>query len=329
MAANPKVNPSTQSSEWDLVLTRVFDAPRELVWKVWTDPVHIAQWWGPQGFTNPRCEWNARPGGSIHIDMRAPDGVIYPMSGTFQELVEPERIVFLSSALDDQGNSMFDILNTVTFADHGGKTELTLQARVLTTTARAPQHLKGMEMGWNQSLDRLGDHIAKTVVASEIATISGDREIVGTHLFDAPREAVWKMWTDRYHVAQWWGPKGFRTTIEKMDLRPGGEWRFIMHGPDGRDYRSRVIYREIQQPERLVYENSPDAESEPVSFITTVTLTEEGDQTRVHVRMLFPTAAERDHNVKTYGSVEGLRQHLGRLADYVAKAKKESGPADR
>src|SRR5271163_4157080 len=96
MAANPNIN-SKESSQWDLVLTRIFDAPRELVWKVWTDPSHLAQWWGPKGFTNPRCEWHSQPMGKIRIDMRAPDGVVYPMSGTFQEIVEPERIVFISS----------------------------------------------------------------------------------------------------------------------------------------------------------------------------------------------------------------------------------------
>lgn len=323
-ASNARINTGIES-QWDLVLTRVFDAPRELVWKVWTDPAHIAEWWGPKGFTNPRCEWNARPQGSIRIDMRAPDGVIYPMSGVFHELVEPERIVFISSALDGQGNSMFDILNSVLLTDRCGKTQLTLQVRVIKTTAYAPQYLKGMDVGWSQSLDRLGDHLAQTVVAGEIATISGDREIVGTHLFEAPRDLVWMLWTDRYHVAQWWGPKGFRTTIEKMDLRPGGEWRFIMHGPDGRDYRNRVIYREIEKPARLVYENLPDADSEPVRFVTTVTLTEEGEGTRVRVHMIFPTAAERDHNVKTYGAVEGLRQHFGRLADYLARAERPAG----
>jgi uncharacterized protein YndB with AHSA1/START domain len=165
MSANAKID-AMPSSEWDLVITRVFDAPRELVWKVWTDPAHISQWWGPKNFTNPRCEWNAQPGGSIHIDMRAPDGVIYPMSGVFHEIVELERMVFVASALDENGNSMFDVLTTVTFADYRdndqrGKTALTLQLRVLTTTARAPQHLQGMEAGWTQSLDRLTDHLAR------------------------------------------------------------------------------------------------------------------------------------------------------------------------
>jgi len=90
-----------------------------------------------------------------------------------------------------------------------------------------------------------------------------------------------------------------------------------MHGPDGHDYHNRNIFLEVRKPSLLVYEHSPDKESEPVRFVTTVTLTEEGERTRVRVQMVFPTAAERDHNVKTYGAVEGLRQHFGRLAEYL------------
>ena len=146
-----------ESSEWDLVMTRVFDAPRELVFKAWTETRHMAQWWGPKGFTNPVCEMDVRSGGAIRIHMRAPDGVVYPMRGVFEEIIAPERLVFVSSALDENGNSMFDVLNTVTFAEQRGKTTLTLQARVIKATAQAPQYLKGMEMGWSQSLDRLGD----------------------------------------------------------------------------------------------------------------------------------------------------------------------------
>lgn len=161
-ARNDAVHSSPQESyPHELVLKRVFDAPRELVWKVWTDPSHLAQWWGPKGFTNPRCEWEARPGGAIHIDMRAPDGVVYPMSGMVKEAIPPERMVFVSSALDENGKSMFDILNTVTLADQNGKTALTLEARVISVTPRAPQYLKGMEMGWNMSLDRLAEHLTR------------------------------------------------------------------------------------------------------------------------------------------------------------------------
>ncbi len=162
-AQNAKVNAAKantmESSEWDLVMTRVFDAPRELVFKAWTETQHVAQWWGPKGFTNPVCELDVRAGGAIRIHMRAPDGVVYPMTGVFQEIVEPERLVFVSSALDESGKSMFDILNTVIFAELGGKTNLTLQARVIKTTELAPQYLKGMEAGWTQSLDRVRDYV--------------------------------------------------------------------------------------------------------------------------------------------------------------------------
>lgn len=147
----------------EVAFTRIFDAPRQLVFKVWTDPRHLAEWWGPHGFTNPRCEWEARPGGRIHVDMRGPDGRVYPMSGRFQEVVEPERLVFIASALDESGNPLFEMLNTVTFAEDGGKTVLTLTARVVASTPSAPQYLKGLEMGWTQSLERLSVQVDKAL----------------------------------------------------------------------------------------------------------------------------------------------------------------------
>lgn len=159
---NANTSNSPETSKWDLVITRTFDAPREMVFKAWTDPRQVQQWWGPHGFTNPRCEVDARPGGAIWIDMRAPDGMVHPMKGVFEELREPERLVFLSSALDANGNSMFEIRTTVTFSERRGKTELTLQAQVIQATPVAPQYLKGMEMGWSQSLDRLRNHVEST-----------------------------------------------------------------------------------------------------------------------------------------------------------------------
>ena len=144
----------------DLVITRTFDAPRELVFKAWTDPTHVAQWWGPKYFTNPVCELDVRPGGAILIHMRGPDGVVYPMKGVFHEIVEPERLVFTSSAFEDEeGNPQLEALNTVTFAEHEGKTKLTLHAVVVKATPAAKGALQGMEEGWNQSLDRLAEYL--------------------------------------------------------------------------------------------------------------------------------------------------------------------------
>ena len=144
----------------ELVVTRVFDAPRHLVFRAWTDRSQLQRWWGPKGFTNPVCEVDVRPGGAIRIDMRAPDGIVYPMTGTFLDIVEPERLVFISSALNSYGEPMFEILNTVTFADEAGKTRLTVHASVSKAKPEAARHLAGMEMGWSMSLDRLAKEIA-------------------------------------------------------------------------------------------------------------------------------------------------------------------------
>jgi uncharacterized protein YndB with AHSA1/START domain len=146
----------------ELVLTRVFAAPRRLVFKVWTDPAHLARWWGPHGFTNPRCEADARPGGAIRIDMRAPDGTVYPMTGVFRELVEPERIVFTSYALDAAGQPLFEVLNTVTLAEADGQTTQTLHVQVVREMGDALPYLEGMTVGWSQSLERLKEHLAKS-----------------------------------------------------------------------------------------------------------------------------------------------------------------------
>jgi uncharacterized protein YndB with AHSA1/START domain len=112
------MNTMTRSNKFDereLTITRVFDAPRALVFKVWTDPKHLAQWWGPQGFTNPVCEFDARVGGELRIHMRGPDGAIYPMKGVIREFAPPERLAFTSIAIDAAGNHLLEGMTTVLF----------------------------------------------------------------------------------------------------------------------------------------------------------------------------------------------------------------------
>jgi uncharacterized protein YndB with AHSA1/START domain len=142
-------------AERQLVITRMFDAPRELVFRAWTDPEQVARWWGPKGFTNPVCEIDARPGGALRIVMRAPDGAEHPMKGVFREVVEPERLVFTNIAVDAQGDILLNGLTIVTFADQDGKTRLTVQTSAVGLAAEAAQMLAGMEEGWTQSIDRL------------------------------------------------------------------------------------------------------------------------------------------------------------------------------
>src|SRR5579871_1837127 len=108
---------------------------------------------------------------------------------------------------------------------------------------------------------------AKPNAGSETA----DRELVFKRVFHAPRELVFKTWTEPEHLAHWWGPNGFTTTIQEMDVRPGGAWRLVMRGPDGREYKNRIVFVEVVRPERLVYKHVPEAGSEPGSHESTVT----------------------------------------------------------
>ena len=150
-----------RSAHRELTITRVIDAPRELVFKAWTDPGHLAQWWGPNGFTNPVCEMDVRPGGALRIVMRAPDGVDYPMSGVFREVVEADRLVSTAAAKDHEGNALLEWTSTVVFAEHGGTTKLTVQERAGALTALGAQMLEGVEAGLTQTLDRLEAHVGR------------------------------------------------------------------------------------------------------------------------------------------------------------------------
>ena len=139
----------------EVMIKRTFNAPRAKVFRAWVDSKQMAQWFGPKGFDNPVCELDVRPGGKLKIHMRGPDGTIYPCHGTFHEIVEPERLVFTSQAIDDDGTVLIEAINTVTFADAGDKTALTLHARVVKVTGLGAQYVKGMNQGWGQSLDKL------------------------------------------------------------------------------------------------------------------------------------------------------------------------------
>jgi uncharacterized protein YndB with AHSA1/START domain len=143
----------------EVCLTRRVAASPDVVFGAWIKKEHLAKWWGPKGFTNPLCEVDARIGGAMMIDMRSPDGVIYPMTGRFVTIDRPHRLVFVTAAIDCAGKPMFEVLNTVTFTEKRGGTEISLMARVIKTTPAAPPYLSGMSDGWCQSLDRLTEQV--------------------------------------------------------------------------------------------------------------------------------------------------------------------------
>lgn len=156
------------------------------------------------------------------------------------------------------------------------------------------------------------------------ASDTGDRTLLVTRDFDAPRELVWEAWTDPEHVVRWWGPNGFTTTIEKMDVRPGGVWKHVMHGPDGTDYPNSSVFKEVVRPERIVFSHGGTHEGGPdVHFIATWTFEDLGGRTRVTMRGEFPTVEARDTAVREYNAAEGGNQTMDRYVAYVAKLARD------
>ena len=139
----------------EVTLTRLIDAPRALVWAAWTEPEHMAQWWGPHHFTNPVCDMDVRPGGKLMIHMKAPDGTLYPMPGTFIEIEKPSRLVFKAFAEALDGTKYLESVTEVTFEEQGTRTRLTVKAKARGLHPAAAQMLAGMDAGWSQSLERL------------------------------------------------------------------------------------------------------------------------------------------------------------------------------
>jgi uncharacterized protein YndB with AHSA1/START domain len=149
---------------------------------------------------------------------------------------------------------------------------------------------------------------------------SDPKVIVGLRIFDAPRALVFSAFTDPKHLSQWWGPNGFTTTTHSFDFRPGGVWRFVMHGPDGRDYQNRITFGEIVPDERLTWTHG-GGDDEPITFHQTLTFEDIGGKTKLTWRGEFASAAERARVIRDHGADKGLVQTMSRLADYVAQLK--------
>ena len=148
---------ATRPDDRTLVVSRVLDAPRALVFKTWTQPEHIARWWGPQGFTTIRCEMDVRVGGAYRFGMRSPEGTEHWKRGVYREIVPPERIVFTFAWEDADGQPGAELVTTVTFADEGIKTRLTLQQTGFASVDGRDNHMGG----WTSCFDRFAEYLAR------------------------------------------------------------------------------------------------------------------------------------------------------------------------
>ncbi len=141
---------------------------------------------------------------------------------------------------------------------------------------------------------------------------TADRELRISRLLDAPVELVWEVWTNPEHIKNWWGPDGFTNTITKMEIKPGGEWNLIMHGPDGTDYKNKSVFKEIVKHKKFVYEHISGPK-----FLATVTFESRGNQTFLEWHMLFRTKEEFIQTVKMFKADEGLKQNIAKLNNYL------------
>lgn len=148
---------------------------------------------------------------------------------------------------------------------------------------------------------------------------TADRELIITRTLNAPIDLVWEVWTKPEHIANWWGPDGFTNTIHVMDVTPGGEWDLVMHGPDGKDYKNKSVFKEIIKNKKIVYEHV----STP-TFIATIEFEAHGEETKIRWRMLFATAEEFIQTVKTFKADEGLKQNIEKLNRFLADFKNKT-----
>jgi uncharacterized protein YndB with AHSA1/START domain len=152
-----------------------------------------------------------------------------------------------------------------------------------------------------------------TTVIKETAS----RELSITRLLNAPQELVWEVWTKPEHITHWWGPIGFSVTTHEMSLQPGGVWRFMMHGPDGRNYPNKIVFIEVKKPELLVYKHTGEEETEDIRFHVTVNFEKQGNKTKLTMHSLFDSPEELERVVREYGAKEGMVQTVDRLEEYL------------
>ncbi len=322
MPAKPVTTVSFPSNR-EIRISRVFNAPRELIWTVWTDPNHVAQWWGPQGFSTTIEKMDVRPGGVWKHVMKGPDGTKYPNKSTFLEVVKPARIVMKHGG-GKRGGPAVQFVATWTFVARGKQTEVTLHS-VFPSAAKRDEVIKvyGAVEGGKQTLGRLGDYL-ETVAApakKKAAARHGSAQVSFTRIFNAPREMVWKAWMEPRQMAQWWGPHGFTNPVCIMDGRAGGALCIVMRAPYGAEHPMTGVFGKIVPQESLAFNMvALDGDCRPLlEGRTFATFTRQGNKTKLVVQSqatgLAPIAPQMLGGMKA-----GWAQSLERLGTLVAQS---------
>lgn len=288
------------SSDREIVITRDFVAPRELVWEAMTDPQHVVNWWGPRGFSTTIKTMDVRPGGVWQHTMHGPDGTNYPNKSVFKEVVRPERIVYSHGGGREDGPGASFVATWTFEALAADRTRVTI--RMVFPSAEQRELVVrefGAIEGGRQTLERLGEHLAARRGAPFVIT----RE------FAAPRALVWSAWTELDRLKAWFGPKGFTMPFAQLDFRPGGMFLYNLNGPNGAALWGRFLYREIVPQTKLVWVNSFSdpaggitrhpftTDPWPLQLLTVVTFEENRDRTLVTLKWWPLDASEAEQRV--------------------------------
>jgi len=292
-----------------------YKAPAEIVFKAWTDPKLLCRWWGPRFFTNPVCDLDSRPGGAIRIDMKDPDGIVYPMTGTFHDILKPRRLVFSTAAVpDSNGVPRLQTLVTAVFARKKQGTSIDLKVVVVRAGSGTDQALKGMQEGWSQSLERLGELTDKAGI-TDISAPPGKKEIVLTRILNFPVRLVWNTIVNPADVPRWWGPAGLTTIVDKMAVSRRGEWRYVQRDSSGKQFAFRGIYLRIDPGKKIVRTSNFEA-MDGHEMVETMTLTPWGGGTLLTEKSKFRTEEDRDAMLDS-GMEAGASESMDRLADLL------------
>lgn len=246
-----QANPGELPSDREIRLTRVYDAPRETIWKLWTEPQHLAKWWGPLGFGTTTREMAVQPGGRWRFVMHGPDGHDYENLITYLEVREPSLLVYKHGGDVECEPVNFQV--RVTFEPEegdAGRTRVTMHSTFPSAAARdfVLREYGALE-GGRQTLGRLAEHLA--AVGADSASDSQPFTI--SRVYPVTPAQMWDIWTQREHLAQWFGPKGCTIAKCSLDLRPGGTFHYCMQFPGGQEMWGRWEFLEIVRPERLTF----------------------------------------------------------------------------
>jgi uncharacterized protein YndB with AHSA1/START domain len=306
-------------SDREIVITRLIDAPVARVWRAWTDNAEIVKWWGPHGFSDETSAREFKAGGHWRHTMIGPDGTRFPNFATYKEIEKEKRIVLINAGSKEDDEKGVGFRSEITFKAVGSKTEITMRNEFPSAEMRdrVVKEFKAIE-GGQQTLSRLDAHVTGQFVIFRYV--------------DAPRDRVWRAWTDPKEMSAWFGPKGSETTHSDLDFRVGGSYHYAMKS-GGVEMWGLAVYKEIEKPSKLVYVQQfsdkdrglgvhPMSPTWPKRMLTTVHLQDFGPKTLISLYWapVDPTAAE----TKTFAEgMSGMSQGWGGSFDRLDAFLKE------